>query len=840
MSKEPEREHFVHRSVWECCVHPLLQPTTPRNPQRFLHPVPPFALPFLSMNTARAHGNRYDSATSLFLPLMMKFSLPLAVGCSLLVSLPLSACRAADNTPAAGTIALSVAKALESLHYTRHDLDDTMSDRLLKTYLDTLDYNKLFFTQKDIDEFDEKYDHSLDEAIFNADLQPAYTIYDLYLQRVEARVAKIKEMLKTEKFDFDGNGSIELSRQKSPWPKDEADADRIWHDRIENELLTESLSDKPADKPAGTEKTAAGNHSEDKPKDTPEMVVAKRYDRLLRSLHEQTKEDETKYFLNALALAYDPHSEYMSPSEFDNFSIQMRLSLIGIGAMLRKEDEYSKIIELVPGGPAAVGGKLKVDDRITGVAQGNEPFEDVVDMKLDKVVEKIRGKKGSTVRLQVIPAGSTDTSKREIVSITRDEVKLTDGEARAEIIEKPNAQGGVDKLGWITLPGFYAEMDRVSRSAGKPKSTTADVKALLDRLNKEGITGLVIDLRRNGGGSLEEAIKLTGLFIKKGPVVETRSYDKKTDVLSDTDPSITYGGPMVVLTSHLSASASEIFAGALQDYNRALIVGDKNTFGKGTVQTLFEVGRLMSPFGFKQADAGALKLTIQKFYRPSGHSTQLKGVESDIVLPSRYAHLDVGEDALKYPLAYDEIKPADYEKWTGPQPDLNELRSKSATRVKDDPEFRYIEQDIDRMETHLKENTLSLNKADREKELAADKKRVEDIKAERLARHVEKPVTYVLTLADVDKPKLERLAAAVEKKEKDKKVAKADDADAKAADPAAAATGDDSDDIDDADFSTKEKADAVDPVKNESLSILEDEVEQQRHAKLATTAKAKE
>ena len=840
------------------------------------------------MNTARAHGNRYNSATSLFLPLMTKLSLPLAVGCSLLASLPLSACRAADNTPASGTIALSVAKALESLHYTRHDLDDTMSDRLLKTYIDTLDYNKLFFTQKDIDGFNEKYDHSLDEAIFNADLQPAYTMYDVYLQRVEARVAKIKEMLKTEKFDFNGDGTIELSRQKSPWPKDETDADHIWHDRIENELLTELLSDHPADKakakadqpPTKPDSTVINPPTTDAPKsattetsDKSQLVgsdgkvyqstktataetadksqpdltaakatVAKRYDRLLRSLHEQTKEDETKYFLNSLALAYDPHSEYMSPSEFDNFSIQMRLSLIGIGAMLRKEDEYSKIIELVPGGPAAVGGKLKVDDRITGVAQGNEPFEDVVDMKLDKVVEKIRGKKGTTVRLQVIPAGTTDTSKREIVSITRDEVKLTDGEARAEIIEKPNAQGGVDKLGWITLPGFYAEMDRVSRSAGKPKSTTTDVKALLDRLNKEGITGLVIDLRRNGGGSLEEAIKLTGLFIKKGPVVETRSYDKKTDVLSDTDPSISYNGPMVVLTSHLSASASEIFAGALQDYNRALIVGDKNTFGKGTVQTLFEVGRLMSPFGFKQADAGALKLTIQKFYRPSGHSTQLKGVESDIVLPSRYAHLDVGEDALKYPLAYDEIKPADYEKWPGPQPDLNDLRSKSTARVKDDPEFRYIEQDINRMETHLKENTLSLNKAEREKELAADKKRVEDIKAERLARHVEKPTTYVLTLADVDKPKLERLAAVVDKKDKDKdkKAAKADNADAKAADPAAAAPSDDADDIDDADFSTKEKADAVDPVKNESLSILEDEVEQQRHAKLATTAKAKE
>ena len=771
---------------------------------------------------------------------MTKRSLSLAAGCSLFLSLPLSACRAADNTPAPGTVGIAVAKALETLHYTRHTLDDTMSDRLLKVYLDTLDYNKLFFTQQDIDEFMAAYDHTLDESIFNADIQPAYKIYDRYLKRVEERVGKVKELVKNGKFDFDGDGSIELSRQKSLWPKDDADADRIWHDRIENELLTEQLTDQASDKAtadkAAGDKTAADKEtSPKKDRETPEARVAKRYDRLLRTVHEQTKEDEAKYFLNSLALAYDPHSEYMSPSEMDNFSIQMKLSLIGIGAMLRKEDEYSKIVELVPGGPAAVNGKLKVDDRITGVAQGSEPFEDVVDMKLDKVVEKIRGKKGSTVRLQVIPAGTTDTSKREIIAITRDEVKLTEGEARAEIIEHPNASGGVDKLGWITLPGFYAEMDRTSRSGGKPKSTTADVRRLLERLNKEGVTGLVMDLRRNGGGSLDEAIRLTGLFIKKGPVVQSKDYAKKTEVMSDTDPEIVYNGPLVVLTSHLSASASEIFAGALQDYGRATIVGDKNTFGKGTVQTLFEVGRLMSPFGFKTADAGALKLTISKFYRPSGQSTQLQGVMSDIVLPSRYAHLEVGEDALKYPLDYDTVAKADYEKWPGSQPDLEDLRAKSAARIKGDPEFRYLEQDIARMENRIKDNTLSLNKDQREKELAADKKRVEDIKAERLARHVEKPVTYALTLADLDKSKLERVATTKRDKDKDKKVAKADTNDARAQDPVAA----DDDDLDDAELSLKEKADAIDPIKTESLSIMEDMIEQQRHGKLAATVKAK-
>ncbi len=704
---------------------------------------------------------------------MMKLPLSLAVGCSLLLVLPQSACRAAE--PDAGQIAVSVAKALEQLHYTRHPLDNMISDRVLHTYLETLDYNKQYFTQQDIDEFTKKYDTEIDDDIWLGDLSPAYVIYDVYQKRVEARVAKIKDALKGDKFDFHGHGSIEVSRQKSPWLKDDADADSFWHDRIDNELLTEVLAAKSDDKPSAdasskvSDKPAAPADNEKKPADPYQHAVAevtKRYDRLLRSLHEQTKEDEAKYFLNALALSYDPHSEYMSPSEMENFSINMRLSLVGIGAMLRSEDGYAKIIELIPGGPAAVEGELKVDDKITAVAQGSEPAVDVVDMKLDKVVDMIRGKKNTVVKLLVIPSGQTDASKRKTITITRDEVKLTDQEARAEVIEQKNDKGEVSRLGWITLPGFYADMDRVRSGKGAPKSTTADVKRLLDRLNKENINGLVMDLRRNGGGSLEEAINLTGLFIKKGPVVQSKDYNKHIDVLSDKDPSISYNGPMVVLTSRFSASASEIFAGALQDYNRAVIVGDKATFGKGTVQTLLEVGRFMSPFGFKVADAGALKLTIQKFYRPSGQSTQSKGVESDVVLPSRYAHLDVGEDDLKYPLPYDEVKPADYDKWTGPAVDMADLRARSAARVKNDPEFHFLEQDIDKMEERMKSNRLSLNIDDRKAELADDKKRTEEIKVERAEHKAALPVEYSLTLADVDKPKLARVEP--EKKDKDK------------------------------------------------------------------------
>ncbi len=775
---------------------------------------------------------------------MTKFLPSLLLGGSLLFA-PLAGLAGAD--PDAGQIAISVAKALEQLHYTRHPLDSQYSERILHICLDTLDYGKLFFTQKDIAEFEKKYGSELDDDIGLGDVSPGYVIYDTYLKRVDARVAKIKELLKNEKFDFTGNGSIEISREKSDWPKDDAEADALWHDRIENELLTENLNDHPAAKPAGDKDkpadanpadkdkaadktgTVAGTKPAEKP-ETPEAIVARRYDRLLRSLHEQTKEDQAKLFINALAQAYDPHSEYMSPSEMENFSIDMRLSLVGIGAMLKSVDGYAKIIELVPGGPAAVQGELKIDDRITAVSQGNGPFVDVIDMKLDKIVDMIRGKKASVVRMQVIPAGQPDTSKHKVIAITRDEVKLTEKEAHAEIIEHKDEHGETQKLGWITLPSFYLDINPASGSHGPPKSTTRDMAALIGRLNKEGISGLVIDLRRNGGGSLDEAISATGLFIKKGPVVQSKDYSKQMQVLSDKDPAVAYSGPLVVLDSHVSASASEIFAGALQDYGRAVIVGDKNSFGKGTVQAVLEVGRFMSPFGMKLADAGALKLTIQKFYRPSGQSTQLKGVESDVVLPSRYAHLEVGEGALKYPLPYDEVKPADYDKWLGAPVDLADLRARSEVRVKNDPEFKYLQQDIDKMEERIASNHLSLNKATREAEAKADKDRYEQIKADRIARHETAPATYEIPLADVDKPKLQLLASMNEKAAEKEKTKTAEQKAVKSED-----SGDDDTLADDDGAGDKAASDNVDPVRNESLNILADLIDQQRRVRLAKT-----
>src|SRR4051794_24573448 len=591
----------------------------------------------------------------------------------------------------AGNVTTSVGRLLEEGHYTHQSLNDEVSKKFLKTYLELLDFSHLFFTQQDIDALTAKHGTSLDDDVLLGNLKPAHEIYDLYTKRVDDRVAKVKEQLSQEP-DFKNNATIELSRQKAPWPKDAAEADRVWQGRIASELLQEHLSEHPI---------------EPGPK-----LIAKRYERLARNVHEQDKEEQVKLFLDALAQAYDPHSEYLSKADLKNFSINMGLSLVGIGAMLRTEDGYAKIESLVPGGPAQTDGRLKVGDRITAVAQGTAEFNDVRDMRLDKVVEQIRGKKGTHVRLLVIPADSPDPSKRKTIELVRDEIKLKDQEARADVIIKKNENGDPVKLGWITLPSFYADMDK------HQKSTTKDVLMLLKRLKKENIQGLVVDLRRNGGGSLEEAISLTGLFLKAGPVVQTKSSNGNIVVSTDPDPGIAYGGPMVVLTSRQSASASEIFAAALQDYGRAVVVGDKQTFGKGTVQTILEIGKFTSLLGSHSQEDGALKLTIQKFYRVAGGSTQLKGVESDIVLPSLTDLPEFGEGALKNCLPYDEVPKAKFAKWSDSHGlFVDELKRRSAARVQADPEFHYVMEDMERMRRKLDENRISLNEDSRRTEL---------------------------------------------------------------------------------------------------------------------------
>jgi carboxyl-terminal processing protease len=724
----------------------------------------------------------------------------IAVLLAAMVSLP-PARAEKSNTLDQGQVALAVSNWLQQAHYSRKEMDAEMSAKLLTTYLELLDYNKLYFTQQDVDEFTLKYGESLHKFIRSGDLSPATDIFGRFKERVESRVADNKK-LATKKYDFQDKREVELNRQKSPWPKNLAEADKIWSDRVEAEILQEHLSELKLR--------------------SPEETVTRRYDQALRNVREMDADDVTSTFLKALAQSYDPHSEYMSPSEMENFQISMKLSLVGIGAVLRSEDGYTKIMEIVPGGPADRDGRLKVGDRILAVGQGEKEFEDVVDMKLDKVVEKIRGKKETIVRLQVIPNDADDPSKRSIIEITRDEVKLKDQEAKAELLDVTNAEGKVSRIGWITLPSFYANMS----GDGEPKSTTADVEALLTRLKKENIEGLVIDLRRDGGGSLEEAINLTGLFIPQGPVVQAKDPSGKITINSDKNPDVSYSGPLIVVMNRLSASASEIFAAALQDYGRALVVGDERSFGKGTVQTIVDLDKSMSLpfFNVKKPEAGALKLTIQKFYRIRGGSTQIKGVESDIILPSRTDNAEIGEASLKNPLDYDEVAPAillTKDKSLTKDLFLEELRARSQKRIQGDPEFIYVNEDMQRLRERIAKNSISTNEDLRRKELADDKQRKESRNEERQARgSLVNAKVWQVTLDDV-KNNREDLEVVAYERERDKKY-------------------DIEEEVED---STKEKKDSKktpepDPIRNEAVRIISDLIELSNPAKTAKTSEA--
>jgi len=726
----------------------------------------------------------------------LRFSVLSAIAAASLISATPPALQAKSD---AEQICVSVGRLLEEGHYTHQQLNAEMSQKFLRNYIELLDFSHLFFTQKDVDALTAKYGTALADDVLLGNLKPAYEIYDLYQKRVDERVAKIKELLK-QPMDFKTDASVELRREKAPWPKDEGEADELWRGRIASELLQEQLSEHPIEPGP--------------------QLVGRRYDRIARNVHEEDRDEQVKLYLDALAQTYDPHSEYLSKADFKNFNIQMGLSLVGIGAMLRTEDGYAKIESLVPGGPAQADGRLKVGDRITAVGQAQGEFVDVRDMRLDKVVEMIRGKKGTKVRLLAIPANAPDPSQRKNVDLVRDEIKLKDQEARADIIIKKDENGNPVKLGWLTLPSFYADMDRHS------KSTTRDVLALLKRLKKENIAGLVVDLRRNGGGSLEEAISLTGLFLKSGPIVQTKGSNGNIVISSDPDPGIAYSGPLIVLTSRQSASASEIFAAALQDYGRAAIVGDKNTFGKGTVQTILPIGRFTSLLGSRSDDDGELKLTIQKFYRVAGGSTQLHGVASDIVLPTLTDLPEFGEGALKNCLPYDEVPKARFTKWSDGHPlFVEELKRRSAERVQHDPEFHYVMEDMERLRHKLDENRITLNEDARRKEIQDDKLRKEVRSKERLARQEEEPNIYRLTLDTVDKPNLQLIMYPGKLAEAKAK------AGATKVSPEAA-PDDDTDTIGAAD-DTKEPA--IDPERDETLNIMADLVDLSHGPKTAST-----
>jgi carboxyl-terminal processing protease len=484
-------------------------------------------------------------------------------------------------------------------------------------------------------------------------------------------------------------------------------------------------------------------------------TLSHRYHRTLRFFTEWTNEDVLQTYLTALARVYDPHSDYLGRPQLEQFSISMNLSLFGIGAELISEDGYCKIRRLLPGGPAFKSKLIKENDRIVAVAQSNQPPVDVVEMSLNKAVQLIRGPKGTEVQLTIIPAG-TDASTRTVVTLVRDQIPLEDSAAKAKIIEMPDSHGGTLRLGVIDLPSFYATFDTsASKDKPEPKSTTADVAKLLDKLKQEKVAGVILDLRFNGGGSLDEAIKLTGLFVRTNPVVLIRDEQGRRQEADDPDPSVRYEGPLVVLTSRHSASASEILAGALQDYGRALIVGDSSTHGKGTVQQVNQLRSLIRMDRSLTNDPGALKLTIKKFFRPSGASTQLKGVIPDIVLPSvANESKDIGERALDNPLPWDTISGAKYDHFNLVEPYLGELRRRSVDRVAADKEFAYVREDVELFKKHQADKTISLNEQQRLMEQEDNEARQKARDKERLTRPEPQQKVYEITLKLADLPGL--------------------------------------------------------------------------------------
>jgi carboxyl-terminal processing protease len=643
--------------------------------------------------------------------------------------------RAADALTAEATdaaVTILTSKILESSQFAHQQLDAQLAGKFLDRYLDTLDGSHLLFLDEDLEAF-AGFRPALAEATrTQGDSSLAHLVFKRYLARLDQRVACITGLLDGGQFEFTGTEKFSYDRKDAARPADLAAATALWHQQLRYEYLQEKLAGK-----------------------TPPDIVKTLRRRAARSAETMRKLDDKavlEIYLEALAQVYDPHSDYMGPEQLKSFEIAMKLSLIGIGASLRVQDGYCKIMELVPGGPAARSGQLKTGDRIVGAAQkpGDE-FTDLVDLPLAQTVEFIRGQKGSPVVLNIIPADASDDSVRKTITLVREEIKLEDQQAKAQIIDLPGA-AKPRRIGVIDLPGFYASEGNATEA---PTSASADVARLLTKLQEEHVTGIILDLRRNGGGSLKEAIDLTGLFIPSGPVVQTRNLEGRVEIGGDGDDKVAYDGPLLVLTSRFSASASEILAGALQDYGRALIVGDTSTFGKGTVQTIVPLAKVMQRDGLiPAADPGALKVTISKFYRPSGKSTQLEGVKPDIVIPSLTDLPEIGESDLANPLPWDTLPAATFSAANRVQPALGALRGNSDHRIASDPDFAELKTDIARLRKLRAEKSVSLNEAQRQQEKTDLKARRAASSKARVARGTTPPPAYQVTLQNVARPGL--------------------------------------------------------------------------------------
>lgn len=641
-------------------------------------------------------------------------------------------------------IAFATATLLGQYQYLQRPLDTELSERFFDLYINSLDPRHENFLQSDMADFNH-YRTNLDTLTTGgrgiADLAPAYEIYERLIERTRQHTDYVDELLKQDKFKFAADETIEIDRRHEPFPADLDAAKALWKQRLRYEYLQEKLPQEISETnglvtvnlPAG----AATNIVD---------TLTRRYRWILQMTTNTDGDAILQSYLEALAHAYDPHSDYFSAPHAQDFSIDMSLSLFGIGAQLQEDYGYCTIKELVPGGPAAKSKLLNPDDRIIAVSQGGNPPVDVVDMDLEKVVQLIRGPKNTEVRLTISPV--TDRGSRHVVTLVRDEIKLENMESKAELIILPDGR----RLGVLDVPSFYAPVG----AAGGQSYVSTDVAKLIKKLKKEKVDGIVMDLRSNPGGSLDEAVKLTGLFIKDGPVVLARDADGSVTMDPDTDPGVLYDGPLVVMINRYSASASEIAAAALQDYGRAVIVGDVSTHGKGTVQSL----NSLKPYIWQATpsatnDPGMLKITKGKFYRITGASTQLKGVASDIVLPDVLDHSPyVGETSLDYPLPWDTIDAVEFNKLNRVQPYLDELRRRSAARVATNRDFAYIQQDIAEYEKQEEDRTATINEQDAIKEreqIIAEAKARDD---ERENRPLPEAQVYELTVKNSSDPGL--------------------------------------------------------------------------------------
>ena len=667
-----------------------------------------------------------------------------------LLAISCSACAQQADFNAVGR---QMAIMLQNSHFARLPFNAELSQRFLGDYLKDLDFQRLYFTQEDVDTFRTKYGDQLHTLLLNGNSMPAATdIYRIFEKRVEERVALTEKLLKGADFDFAANESVMLSRRDAAWPKNSNDAADLWRLQIKEAVLGETLRHDLVTKLSKEQGKPDPGIADRSAKDK----VSLRYKRFLNSVKDVDDEEIANYFLSAVARAYDPHTDYMSFREMNRFKDGMKNELVGIGALLQgEEDGATKIMGIVVSGPADREGTLKLNDRVVAVDSLNtgkaEDMIDIMFMKIDKVVDYIRGKEGTTVALKVEPAGGPP-GETKIVVIQRDKVEMKDEQASGDVIEMKSDKGAPRRLGVITLPSFYADFEE-----GKVRCSV-DVEKILKRLTDEKIDGLVLDLRGNGGGSLEEVRRMTGFFIDSGPTVQVKNTLGQVQVKDSDSGKPLYTGPMVIMTDKSSASASEILAGALQDFNRAVIVGDSSTFGKGTVQQPMDIGRMLPLFAARNR-AGFLKVTIQKFYRPSGSSTQMDGVAANVVIPSMADALDMGEEFLDHPLPHDRIRPAGDFKPLDPQalfiPRLKEL---SQERLNTDKDFSYVIQDIMKAKERLKANQVSLNKATREKELGESDVLQKERNSERRARFAKvaeadkKALSfYKITLEDLDK-----------------------------------------------------------------------------------------